>query len=145
MSAQSLTSVTWVIFIKRRDSHWPRELQFSGTNYGGLMLCYFLSPWITFYMQCNCHRPIVNYFMNILKDYDLDFSCAIWNNYAAEVAHYDSWLLKWSSLVLKIRSIVAIPFWFLSYWWFLFLSDCKKPSVPLTKKYFQLAIARDDT
>ena len=68
MSAQSLTSVIWAVFMKRSDSH--REFQFSEEN-GGLMKFsrYFLFAlkYITLYMQCNCPRPIVNSFMNILK------------------------------------------------------------------------------
>ena len=31
--------------------------------------------------------------MNIVKEYEHDFSCAIWNNYAAEIVNYDPWLL----------------------------------------------------
>ena len=31
--------------------------------------------------------------MNIFKEYEHGFSCAIWNNYAAEIVNYDPWLL----------------------------------------------------
>ena len=32
--------------------------------------------------------------MNILKEKEHDFYCAVLNNYAAEVVNYDFWLLK---------------------------------------------------
>ena len=82
--------------------------------------------------------------MNILKEKGHDFYFAVWNNYAAEVVNYDFWLLKWSSLVLKIRSIVTMPLWFLSCWWVHFLRNCKNPPTPLTKEYLQLPIASVD-
>lgn len=70
MSAQSLTSVIWAVFMKRSDSHCPREFQFSEENRGLMKFSrYFLFAlkYITLYMQFNCPRPIVNSFMNILK------------------------------------------------------------------------------